>query len=1187
MLWLERLEVSGFKSFSDKSTIEFPRGITAVVGPNGCGKSNIADAISWVLGEQSARALRGQKMEDVIFAGTQGRGPGGLAEVSLHMAAKNGTLPDGRARVTLTRRLFRSGNSEYLIDGKKSRLADVRALLDQVRAGVRSYAIIDQGSVASFVLSKPKDRRVFIEEAAGIAGYKTRRRMAELKLEATRANLLRIDDIVGEVARQQRSLKRQASLARRARRLEERLRALKTVWYRRRDALLAAEAADSSELCAVASREADHLDRERRRLATALADARRRLEHAHSDREQAVAASHSARIEEEQLDREIDAALTRAASLEEEAGRREGESDRLVEERVQRAEEIARLEEEIRSLAGELAGLSERSAAARQVVEREKAELERRRQVAATHEQALYDRVHRKAELSARASAAQAAERRDERRAEEARQAGERLGEALATEKKALAEVQRRQAEAETTVSRLELELERARDAEDDCWTALEQARADETDLVRQLGARSGEKEALDSLEVRLAGAEAAREILEHSREGKLRARQVVAELLSVEKDVEQAAERFLGDLLPAVVVDSAEDVQKGARLGVGGRVRFLPLDDAATGEAGRGELPAELAAHPGVRGRLSEHLRPTGEMGRAIHSRLHDAVLVDSLALAFELHRRFPGFDFLTPEGHAVHAGGVVTVESDQVEGAEGLLGRTRRREELAALLERLDRQRAAAAEAVERARQAHRDAQLVRRRVEEELAGARRAQASASFEAGQHKRSIERLEHEAEVARAALATALEGLERARREAAEAATEQQRLEAEIAAERERLEGIRGALREQEEVLRRAEAEASARLSDERALRERHGAQQQGIERLQRELQALEQRREEGRRVQSQALERAAELREQAAERGERLEAARSRREQLEQEVEAWSGRLNALAAEVDALDARHGKVIEEFEQARSRREAAALAVEKARLEVQHERESCREDLGCEPTELPAEPPEGIEGEILDNDGLLLEELRDVKLKRERLGMVNLLAEQEFEELSARFEELSSQREDLERSVDELSSSIRKMDRESRERFLEAFEAIRKHFRAQFTILFRGGRADLLLEDDSEVLESGIEIMCQPPGKKLQSVSLLSGGEKALAATAMLFAIFRYQPPPFCLLDEIDAPLDDTNVHRFTEAVREFASSTQIILITHNKRSMETADVLYGVTMPEPGISSLVSMALD
>ncbi|MDQ7088403.1 MAG: AAA family ATPase [Acidobacteriota bacterium] len=599
MLWLERLEVSGFKSFSDKSTIEFPRGITAVVGPNGCGKSNIADAISWVLGEQSARALRGQKMEDVIFAGTQGRGPGGMAEVSLHMAAKNGSLPDGRSRVTLTRRLFRSGNSEYLIDGKKSRLADVRALLDQVRAGVRSYAIIDQGSVASFVLSKPKDRRVFIEEAAGIAGYKTRRRMAELKLEATRANLLRIDDIVGEVERQQRSLKRQASLARRARRLDERLRALKTVWYRRRDAVLAAEAQRSAELCAVASREADHLDRERRRLLEALADARRRLEDAHTDREQAVAASHAARIEEERLDREIAAALTRAASLEEEAGRREGEGDRLIEERAQRAEEIARLEEEIRSLAGELTELTERTAAARRVVEREKAELERRRQVAASHEQALYDRVHRKAELSARASAALAAERRDERRAEEARQAGERLAEVLESEGRQLAAAEQRRKEAEACVTRLEVELERARDAEDDCWTALERARADETALVRELGARSGEKDALDSLEVRLAGAEAAREILEHSREGKLQARQVVAELLAVEKDVEHAAERFLGDLLPAVVVDSSDDVQKGASLGVGGRVRFLPLDDTAAEGVSHGELPAALAAHP------------------------------------------------------------------------------------------------------------------------------------------------------------------------------------------------------------------------------------------------------------------------------------------------------------------------------------------------------------------------------------------------------------------------------------------------------------------------------------------------------------------------------------------------------------------------------------------------------------
>jgi chromosome segregation protein len=279
--------------------------------------------------------------------------------------------------------------------------------------------------------------------------------------------------------------------------------------------------------------------------------------------------------------------------------------------------------------------------------------------------------------------------------------------------------------------------------------------------------------------------------------------------------------------------------------------------------------------------------------------------------------------------------------------------------------------------------------------------------------------------------------------------------------------------------------------------------------------------------------------------------------------------------------------EARLDRVLQELEDARARREQRSMEFERSRLELEHLVATCREELGALPGELPSDTPQLDGLEMLDDDAALAGRIADARGRRDRVGPVNPLAEEEYEELSVRFETQSTQNQDLEATIAELNSSIKKMDRESKERFSEAFVEIRRHFREQFALLFRGGKADLLLEDESNPLESGVEIVCQPPGKKLQSVMLLSGGEKALAATAVLFAIFRYAPPPFCLLDEVDAPLDDANVGRFADALRGFADRTQFIVITHNKRSMEMADLLYGVTMAEPGVSKLVSMTLD
>jgi chromosome segregation protein len=1189
MLRLERLEVVGFKSFPDKTRVDFPSGVTAVVGPNGCGKSNIADAVQWALGEQSARALRGARMEDVIFAGSSDRGPGGLAEVTLHLVAENGGLPilGDRARVSMTRRLYRTGDSEYLLDGKRSRLQDIRQLLDEVRAGVRTYAIIDQSRVGSFVVSKPRERRVFIEEAAGISGYKQRRRHAELKLEATRSNLLRVEDIVREVERQRRSLQRQASLARRARRLQEEYVALKTFWFARRWRSTTVRGADLEELLAVCRREAHHLEAERERQTGRLDEARGRLREAQSAREAIVERLHALQLDQERCSAEGQGARERAASLEEEARRREGESEQLEQDRALREREAASHAGQLEAMERDLAELEGAADRARGAVTAARDEHRAARERAAELEARLYDRMHARADLSARLSAAGEAALRESRRVEESAAAGERLSATLAEARAALGDAERELDAAGREADRLAAEARAAREAEETASAELERARAEDATVAAELGTRAGELGALDSLDVRLAGAEGAREALEHARAGRLAARHVVADLVAASPAVERAAEAYLDDLLPAVIVEETDEVLRGAELGIRGRLRFLPLDAPNGGRGPQRELPAELLADPRVTGRLAPELAAQPGVDGAVTGRLRDAVLVRDLAAALELHRRWPEWTYLTPEGHSVAASGMVSLEGPTREASDGLLARARRREALSELVETLERRRAEARGAVEAARERLAAARRARGEADEALGEARRHVAGARVKAEQAAREQRRLDREAALAGQVHEAAERGLAEARERAAELEREMAEVDGQLATAREELDQARQVAQEREEALRAAEARSADLEAERRGQGERRAAVAAQLERARRELGDLEQRSVRGAEVQRQALVEATRLRERASQLEADLVRLRDERVDLDEQVTAAGRQVEAAAATVREREAALEQAGVELEGARARREQAALEVERIRAEIEHLEESCREELEQEPGALPAERPDSVDPELFASEGRLAARLAELREKRGRLGPVNLLAEGEFEELTRRWDELTAQRDDLQATVDELTGSIRRMNRESKQRFLDAFTEIRRHFREQFATLFRGGRGDLVLEEEDDPLESGIEILCQPPGKKLQSVSLLSGGEKALAATAVLFSIFRYHPPPFCLLDEVDAPLDDANIGRFAEALRGFASRTQFILITHNKRTMELADLLYGVTMPEPGVSRLVSMTLD
>jgi chromosome segregation protein len=1190
-LKLDKMEISGFKSFYDRTEIEFPDGITAVVGPNGCGKSNIADAISWVLGAQSPKSLRGSSMQDVIFGGSDGRKPLGLAEVSLHLASTNGPLPSGEHNVVVTRRLFRTGESEYLLDGKRVRLQDVRDLMARSYVGSHSYAIIEQGKIAEIVNANPKDRRVLIEDAAGVTGYKHRRRLAELKLEATRANLLRVQDILAEVEKQIRSLKRQAAKARRYRRLREELRRLQGQLFRlRHEALTESLRHLDGRLEEVGAREAS--------VSAGLARAEVSSESLKESIRETDAAFGAAREEMHALDLEID--------------RTEG----LVRSCRERAEELGVEAEKAREEAGSLSELleSRRGEAAARLCERETvaeslSALEASIGRAVEGQESLREEASRlRGELEARRQAhleasGALAEKRNAIRA--GREAAALEREELARVRESLAEVEReieaqsaRQEELGRTQAQVQLRREdlaaarsAARGERDEAREARERAESEHDGVLDRHRIVAGRLAALEQLDSLYAGQDAVREVLRLGPAEGVRPQGVVADFVSVSRDMEEAVEGGLADLLPVLVVASVEEAREGVRLlrRIGaGRVTFLPRGAEASRPAEPG-LPPELAAEPGVLGSLSERLELRDGLNGAVEARLARAVLVEDLDRALHLAPRWPGRDWVTREGDLLDRRGLVSGGGAGDEET-GLLARRRRLEELrgeerelALAEDRLATARQEARERFERAATRleqlgeslaaeERSGEVVQVRLEklrEEQERTRRRREDLAAEERRREETAARREAETE--------------ETVRQAALHQSECERLEAEM-------EEAGHGLAAREESMARAVEELGRLRAEEAATRERHEALAAETERLEAESRDLETRLEDLRDRSASAEGKARELVAKAEQGRGSLREAGERRWRAEERSRESERKLREEREALESREEELRRVRSELEAVREERSALALERERAASDDRHIRETCREDLGEELEVVIARLAEGDEeepGEPGPDTDALADEVATLRERLSTLGAVNMMAVEQFDELDERYRFLTSQRDDLESSIESLQATIRKINRTSRERFEEAFAAIRENFREIFPRLFDGGSADLRLEDEEDPLECGIIMAAQPPGKRMGRTSLMSGGEKALAAVALLFSIFRYQPSPFCLLDEVDAPLDDVNVGRFGEMLREYCDRTQFILITHNKQSMESADLLYGVTMPEPGITRMVSMALD
>jgi len=1279
---LERLEISGFKSFSDRSELAFDRGVTAIVGPNGCGKSNVADALTWVLGEQSAKSLRGDKMEDVIFSGSDARKPTGAAEVRLRFgnviippsvlkelgedvpvhAGGNGNghrpgstdlietaLRNSVTRgVEVTRRLFRSGESEYLIDGQTCRLKDIHELLMDTGLGAKAYAIIEQGKIGMILSSRPTDRRQLIEEAAGITKYKARRRAAELKLEAAQQNLTRLEDIIYEIDKQRGSLKRQAAKARRYTRLRDEMRRWEKVLFARRfrslsEAIEAARArlheARTNE--AVASARLAEVETElgRIRIELATADA------AATEAREAVHA-HELEINRRQAQIALDA--QQAEMLKKRAGELTAEREQLesrrepervaLDGRRQAASEASAARDEAAALA---AAAAEEYTRAWMAIEALEQDVEKARgdvyailntitALTAAHDSAATQReravdTNGRLDLEARELNVELERARAQRVS--AAEALHRAQDGLES-----ARMTRAARESELATARLEHEW-RSRDVRT---------------REQELAGMAARLHSLEEIDTHRGGfADAARMVLVNAN-GRVGQMGAIADFIEVEPKYERAVEACLGDLLQHVLVERLEHVSAGLKLirqedagrcgfvvgkpsegaefqvvsaeGTerGGKVssfRSMFSGSSSAPDSGGGSMQPFTPPSGSVM--LSSVVKVGGPFPNAIQAVMGGALIADSFEAASRMAPTVP-YPVVTLEGDVFRGKYVVT--GGEKSEARGILGTKREIKELRekindarAALDRLISDTAGFEQAMAHASAAiagltdeiHRqeksivgvlgqaeranddDARLQQRvdlvgteisRVKEEIAGLDARQAEA-------RESIARLNDQKTESEFALADTQRNLGDARdtaeglsAKAAEARANHAGLvERSVAAlaEVSRLEALAADLERRVESCTRD----GALMRDQR-------------ERL---LQAIV----DGQRLMDEDVAKLDGLKQgmvRADERALDIRQSAEKQEEVIRDARRAVDALRALAAEVDVQRATAESDLTHLAQQSMDTVNATLDDIRAEVmemeasgQVQPDVRAIRAAEAVDPDEIEegvtqtVEPVEPVEPVQMSAE----EAIAELREKIERMGPVNMMAIEQSKELEERHLFLTTQHKDLVDSIAQTNQAISKIDETTHARFREAFAAINANFQTTFSTLFGGGKAGIVLLDESDPLESGIDIVAQPPGKRLQSVMLLSGGEKALTAIALMFGMFKYRPSPFCLLDEIDAPLDDANIGRFIEMLRSMMDKTQFIIITHSRKTMEIANRLYGVTMEEPGVSKLISIQLN
>jgi chromosome segregation protein len=1200
VLKLKKVELLGFKSFCEKTEMRFNGGgIAAIVGPNGCGKSNLSDAISWVLGEQSAKLLRGTRMEDVIFNGTRDRKPLGMASVSLtlidpevffygadevldHTDGRKGQKP---GEIVVERRLFRSGESEYVLNGKTCRLRDIQDIFMGTGLGPESYAIIEQGRIGQILSSRPHDRRAVVEEAAGITKFKTRKKLAEAKLESARQNLARVADILEEVGRQCNSLKRQATKARRYEELRQEMTARLTV-------LLGSRHRDLERQAVQAALDLNLAGEEFRRQNAAVG---------------ALDAEHAAtQKESHELERRLEErreACSQAAIDTDRARQKMEYQARLAEEnatRIQQAEgEVAAIERRLAELVRELE--AERAAAEAVGVEGVAA----REELAAKtdHLEELQTRVrqreveqeslrHSILRLLGEASTLRnqlaqieeflaGLERQFQRAGAEEAEAQQEIEQLGGERRAALARLEQQQMEIESLDRRRQRVEASLAESRQQAQTRRERVEGLRGEISRLEARRESLQEILSHRAYTTDTVKNLFAAIEQGRMGDFRAKGILADFIEVDPNYEKAVEDFLRDELEYVVVESWAEAERGMRLlraETEGHATFLIHPDGEPPEE-----PPAIGPETGILGRLKNHVRLTNGLGRsaaALLPRLNCCYLAESEDAARRLSFQYPELYFLLPDGVCYHGYSL----SGGRKSSSGPLALKRELREMAPRLAAAEESLAVEALALTRAEESINVESAELDTLRAEVLSREKTAVASEQELKQINERLNRAGSRLSVAR------LER-ERLKQERDRAAEEQERSRAAVeqreAARREAeqsLEATREAIAEHQARAARAAEEQSQLRARLAALEERSKAAQTAAARVEQMLAAETSRRDE---IAHQAAAWAAERDRLIADNQQlavQIAELTTRQARLDQEARDLDATLQARRARMAEIEETLQTAKQDLEAARERRSAIEIELVRLQSDLKHLEETCLRELGRPIGELSS----GDEAPLSADDLAAVEQdYLQVKQKIEALGPVNVLALEEYQEAQQRFDFLEAQRKDLVDSIQDTQQAISEIDSVSRKQFLEAFEEINRNFRQTFATLFGGGVGEMRLSDETNIAESGVDIVAQPPGKRLQNVLLLSGGEKALTAIALLMAVFQYQPSPFCILDEVDAPLDEANVVRFTRLIQQMSEQTQFILITHNRTTMEVAQTLYGVTMQEPGVSRLVSVKFE
>ena len=1172
----KRIELNGFKSFADPVTIEFTGGITCIVGPNGSGKSNISDAVLWVLGEQSPKTLRSDKLEEVIFSGTQSRKAKGMAEVTLVIDNSDHSLPTEFTEVGITRRAYRSGENEYMINRRPCRLRDIRELIMDTGIGVEGYSIVGQGKIADIVSNKMERRREIFEEAAGIVKYRSKKEKTEKSLAEATVNLARVSDIIGEIESRIGNLERDSKKAEEYLQIRDRYKGVEINIILRNimaaDEKTQAVRAELEELSAAL----DLAEGERNTLSEKIAALKSQAAKAESD----INALRESLLEKTEQIHQISS--RQELSKERLSGLKKDE-ERLTEELASIAEKLAKEEENAQTVRIEYKeALEKADALSAKLSEKSKA-VETASEKLKEAESTLTSEKNSLFELSSGLREAKASAESLENLRETLGKRIERLSEESDIKDRTDRQYAEKLAECEASLKALDSEkssldkaLKNAFDAQEAGKAALSAASLSAENAKVSIGRLSARKTLLDELEKAYEGYSGGVKFLMGQSVRGIYG--TLGELLQVPKGYELAIETVLGGKLQNIVCKDDNTAKYSIELlkkSKAGRLTFLPVEDLKV------QPPLscrEIEGCKGFIGLASDMVSCKGGYTQVVEYMLGNVAVIDSLDNAIAIARKHGPHKLVTLEGEVINAAGAITGGSLKSNTAN-LLTRKAEREELSKKIAELEKEleksgedrKAAeqsilsAADAKHRAEDAIRESDLKKALIEKELSIAKQAVTDAA--GAEERRLAELSELRSEVA--------------------AAEKQLAVLTENAASSEKLIAQK---EEQIGVLAKAAEEASARLSEARSeetaarLSESEarltaqnagtlaGHSQQTLSELKEDQSAKQDQLRSVRIAIDQIVQFAGGA-------TDVLAKAEEEKKSLEEQIRISTELRAKLQADTDSAEEEKALLEKDIYEKQMRKHDADLRAARFDAQTDTLKEKLWEDFDLTYAEAASyEDPDFVMSRAL-------KESREYKDRLRALGDVNIGAIEEYRQVKQRYDFLTAQRDDAQAAMEELRGVINEMDSIIRSRFKESFDSVVVNFEEIFKELFKGGHAALTMSDPDHPLESAIEIEAQPPGKRLQNISLLSGGERTLTALALMFAVLKSKPTPFCILDEVEAALDEANIDAFAKYVRKF-TDTQFALVTHQKLTMEYADALYGVTMPEQGISKVLSLRL-